>query len=242
MEIRGNRECADCGARWSYYETGEVACPDCGSLRSVGRDDERRLHTDAPVTLDLSAVTGSLAGRPLEETADDVRERCRRYRRQRGFVREGELLELDETYLIAGELAAAIGEYDRSLSSGALDAATDDEEQLYLLSLLGLDRPPADRVPSTFESTRGLAYGRAVEEYRTDVLEWLDATEATEPAVRSALGRLEDHRRRVEALDGAVDPATAERLVEIAREVGRYLREGDETALARARNRLDSLG
>jgi hypothetical protein len=242
MEIRGNRECADCGTRWSYYETGEVACPDCGSLRSVGRDDERRLHTDDPVTLDLSAVTESLADRPLAETADDVRKRCRRYRRRRGFVREGELLELDETYLVAGELASAIGEYDRSLASGALDAASDDEEQLYLLSLLGLDRPPADRVPPTFASARGLAYARAVEEYRTDALALLDATDAAEPDARSALGRLEDHRRRVEALDGAVEPETAERLVGIAREIGRYLREGDETALARAEDRLDSLG
>lgn len=242
MEIRGNRECADCGARWSYYETGEVACPDCGSLRSVGRDDERQLHTDGPATLDLSSAREALADRPLVETADDVREQCRRYRRRRGFVREGELLDLDETYLVASELGIAIGEYDRTLSSGTLDAATDDEEQLYLLSLLEIDRPSADRVPRTFESARGLAYARAVEEYRTDVLEWLDATDATEPAVRSALERLEDHRRRVEALDGAVDPTTAERLVEVAREIGRYLREGDELALARAQDRLDSLG
>lgn len=241
MEIRGNRECADCGTRWSYYETGEIACPNCGGLRSVGRDEERRLHTDGSATLDLSPVKGALADRPLVETVEDVRERCREYRRQRGFVRGGDLLDLDETYLVASELLLVVGEYERSLSSGALDAATDDEEQLYVLSLLELDRPPADRVPPSFESARALAYARAIGEYRSDLLEWLDASDGEYPAVRTALGRLEDHLRRVEALDGSVEPATAERLVEIAREIGRCLREDDELALVRAQDRLDSL-
>ena len=243
MEIRGNRECTDCGARWSYYETGEVACPDCGSLRSVGRDDDRRLHTDSPATLDLSAVKEAIADRPLEEVTEDIRDRCRAYCRERGFVRGGKLRELDETYLIASELSVAIGSYERSLTSGTLERGTDDEEQLYLLSLLDLDRPPADRVPGSFESARGLAYARAVDEYRTDVIEWLDANananETAFPAARTALDRLEDRRRRVEALDGAVEPVTAERLVTVAREVGRYLREDDELALARAQDRLD---
>jgi hypothetical protein len=242
MEIRGNRECTECGARWSYYETGEVACPECGSLRSVGRDDDRQLHTDDPATLDLAPITGALADRPLEEVAEDVRERCREYRRRRGFVRGGELRELDETYLIASELDAAMGEYGRSLGPGTLDDATDDVEELYLLALLDLDRPSADRVPAAFEAARGLAYARAVSDYRSDLLTLLDASDATHPAARTALGQLEDHVRRVEALDGSVEPTTAERLVRTARELGQYLREDDELALARAEDGLDSLG
>jgi DNA-directed RNA polymerase subunit RPC12/RpoP len=31
MKIRGERECTDCGTRWSYYDTASVECPQCGS-------------------------------------------------------------------------------------------------------------------------------------------------------------------------------------------------------------------
>jgi hypothetical protein len=115
-------------------------------------------------------------------------------------------------------------------------------EELYLLALLDLDRPSADRVPAAFEAARGLAYARAVSDYRSDLLTLLDASDATHPAARTALGQLEDHVRRVEALDGSVEPTTAERLVRTARELGQYLREDDELALARAEDGLDSLG
>jgi hypothetical protein len=45
----------------------------------------------------------------------------------------------------------------------------------------------------------------------------------------------------VQALDGDVDPETAELLVEAARDVGRHLRDGDDDALASARERFDRL-
>jgi len=38
MKIRGDRECKSCGTRWSYYETGSIECPACGSVHSVGVD------------------------------------------------------------------------------------------------------------------------------------------------------------------------------------------------------------
>lgn len=241
MEIRGNRECKECGARWSYYDTGEIACPECGSLKSVGVDDDRRLHTDSAVSLDLAPIKERLADRPLADTAEETTDRCRSYIRKRGFIDGGELRELDETYLVASELRHAMGAYERSLSSGSLDSAADDAEQLYLLSLLDVERPPADRVPDSLAPARGLAYADAVEAYRSDLLDWLDANDEEFPSARPALGRLDDHVRRVEALDGNVEPATAERLVEIVRDIGRYLREDDEPALARAEERLDSL-
>jgi hypothetical protein len=45
----------------------------------------------------------------------------------------------------------------------------------------------------------------------------------------------------VQALDGDVDPETAELLVNAARDVGHYLRDGDDEALASARERFDRL-
>lgn len=240
MEIRGERECTECGTRWSYYETGEVACPDCGSLKSVGREG-RELHTDGAAELDLTPVKRGVADRPLTDVADEVTDRCRDYIHDRGFINGGELRELDETYLIASELASAIRAYERSLSSGALDPGTDDAEQLHLFALLNEERPPPAEVPDSLAPARGLAYAKAVSTYRDDLRTYLDEEDAPHPSVRRALGRLDDHLRRAEALDGEVDPRTAERLVETARDLGLAVREGDEIALARAGERLDAL-
>ncbi len=241
MEIRGERECTDCRARWSYYETGEVACPECGSLESVGRE-ERKLHTDSPAELDLTPIKQRVSEQSLADVTAEITDRCRSYLRERGFINGGELRPLDETYLIASELAATVGAYERSLSSEALDPTTDDAEQLYLFSLLSEERPPPVEVPDSLAPERGLAYAKAVSTYRDDLRTLLDSTDEPRPTVRRALGRLDDHLRRVEALDGDVEPRTAERLVEIARDLGGAVREHDEIALTRAQERLDSLG
>ena len=240
MEIRGERECADCGSRWSYYETGEVACPDCGSLRSVGVEEERRLHTDSPATFDLTPIRSRFESVPLGELADDASATARSYTRSRGFVDAGELLPLDDTYLAAAELAAVASEVSRL-------PAVDDREEWYLLELLGGadhgDRPDVADVPERLAPARTLAYASAVDAYRDDLRTWLRANDDA-PGVDFAprvLGPIDDHRKRIEALDGAVDPEIAERLVEAVRAVGSYLRTEDSEGLARARERLDGI-
>jgi len=55
------------------------------------------------------------------------------------------------------------------------------------------------------------------------------------------LARLDEHRKRVEALDGDVSPRTAESLVDAARDVGRAVAADDDGALVEAEQRLDSL-
>ncbi|WP_010612050.1 DUF7117 family protein, partial [Halococcus hamelinensis] len=75
---------------------------------------------------------------------------------------------------------------------------------------------------------------------RRDATAYLDDHPDSE--ARAALDSLEDHVRRVEALDGDVSPDHAERLLGVARDVGTYLREDDENALAAARDRLSRLG
>jgi hypothetical protein len=233
MEIRGQRECRGCGCRWSYYETGSVACPDCGSVRSVGVDD-RTTHTDAPASLDLTPYREAAA----EGSVDDVDEECttdlREYLRRRGFVNAGELLDLDDTVLGARELLQALDVFDR------LRDPT-EAERSYLLSLLeGADRgerPPPDRVPDRMREARGLGYANAVDEYRRELLDWLD--DNPDPEARRTLGRVGERVKRVQALQGDVDPETAGTLVRAVREVGTYLRTGEEAALARAGNRFD---
>lgn len=236
MEIRGERRCKDCGSTWSYAETGEVACPDCGSRHSVGVG-ERSRQTDKPVELDLAAARNAVDERPLDEVAGIARDASRAYVRARGFISEGDLRPLTGTYVAAQELAYAAAEIERRH-----DVSENDPEGFYFFSLLGGadagERPPAGEVPASLRHARGLAAAAAIRAYRREAVDWLD--EERDPA-RRTLETLGEHGKRIEALDGEVAPETADALVVAAREVGTYLRAGDEDALASARERLARL-
>lgn len=232
MKLRGQRKCQACGCRWSYYETGNVACPDCESLRSVGVDD-RTLHTDAPATLDLTPYRTAEDEGSLSDAVDDCKRDLRAYIRRRGFVDGGDLRPLDDTFLAATELLQVIDAYHRKRDPS-------DADRRYLLTLLrGADdgeRPPSDAVPEALAPARGLADADAVADYRRDLLDWLD--EHPDEAARGTLGSIHERVKRTRALEGDVSPAEAESLVRAAREVGTYLIDGDESSLAAARERL----
>jgi uncharacterized Zn finger protein (UPF0148 family) len=231
MRIRGERECEACGSRWSYYETGSVTCPECGSIRSTGRG-ERAEHTDAPVTLDLSSVRADVDDAPLERVARRGADVAAEYLRRAGFVHAGELEPLDDRYLVAAELRRVAPVLSRSLRVG-------ESEELYVLSLLrdadSGERPPPAAVPDSLRAERGLAVAATTEAYVSDLRRVVDEPD---PPVAAVLSALRARRKRIEALDGGVDPTEAERLVRILRALSAYLRQGDEAALARARERL----
>jgi uncharacterized Zn finger protein (UPF0148 family) len=235
MRVRGHRECKECGTRWSYYDTGEAACPECGSLYSVGVDEERTLHTATAATFDLTPVRRQVDEVPLRQLASRAAEHCREFTRGYGFIDGGTLQPLDDTYLAAMELQYVGSELDHRLE-------VDRDEELYLTSLLQADvgeRPPPAEVPESLRAMRGLAYANGVRGYRSDLRTYLD--EHPDPAARRLLRRLAEHAKRVRALDGDVPPRETESLVAVIRDVGRYLADGDETALAEAGTRLDDL-
>jgi uncharacterized Zn finger protein (UPF0148 family) len=233
MKFRGQRECQDCGTRWSYYETGEVACPNCESLRSRGID-ERTEHTDAPVSIDLSPARSMVESEGLSAALDDATERCREFVTRTGFIHEGAFQPLSDTYLAANELIYAARESLRSMR-------IDDEEELYLLSLLqGADagqRPPPEEVPRSMRTARGLAAADAIGDYQNDLRTYLDE----DSMVRRELATITEHVRRIEALDGDVDIMTSERIVHAMQDIGEYVRTDDEERLATARDRLDTI-
>ncbi|MFA9426886.1 TFIIB-type zinc ribbon-containing protein [Natronorubrum sp. A-ect3] len=235
MKVRGERECKECGTRWSYYETGSVGCPACGSLRSVGID-ERTEHTDLQVSFDLTQVRNAIDDLSTNDLAARARAECREYIRRRGFVNAGTLRELDDTYLAASELrhVADIVGRDRRL---------EEREELYFLSLLRDadtgERPPAAEIPPTLRGARGLAAANAVREYRRDVRTWAEDRELTN-AERSALETLGEHVTRIRMLDGDIDPRTADRLIDATRDLANGLR-GDELAFTQAQDRLEAL-
>jgi hypothetical protein len=236
MRIRGERECQDCGTRWSYYETASVECPSCGSLRSVGVEAERTLHTASPRELDLTDVRNDVDRRPLREVAETAADRCREYVRGYGWIDAGELQRLDDTYLAAQELGHVGGLLGRRLD-------VDEAEEFYLLSLLrGADqdeRPAVDEVPDSLRAGRALAYAEAVDAYRSDLRSILE--ERPDPAASQVLGPVGEHVKRIRAIDGEVPPAEPEALVRAVRGVAEYLLAEDEAALAEAADRLDRL-
>ncbi|MFB6113382.1 MAG: TFIIB-type zinc ribbon-containing protein [Halodesulfurarchaeum sp.] len=237
MEVRGKRECRECGTHFSYFETGSVACPECGSIRSVGRG-ERLRHTDQPVDLDLSHAKTVAADRSLREAAEAANEAARSYVHSRGFIKGGELEPLDETYVAAEELRHVASAIRRRQSLG-------EHTEYYFLQLLdgapSGSRPEGEAVPEDLEPARGLAVATAVRAYRGELRTWFE-DEPTPDAIRGPLDRLDSHTRRIEALDGAVDLQSAEVLLEAARGIGDFLRaeEGTE-ALKRAESSLDRL-
>ena len=235
MKVRGHRECKKCGTRWSYYDTGEAACPDCGSLYSVGVDEERALHTATAATLDLTPVRRQIDEVPLRRLAAQAAEHCREFTRGYGFIDGGTLQPLDDTYLAAMELQHVGSELDRRLE-------VDRDEELYLTGLLRADveeRPPPAEVPESLRSMRGLAYANAVREYRSDLRTYLE--ERPDPAAGRLLRRVAEHAKRVRALDGDVPPRDAESLVAAIRSVSRSITDDDEASLVEAETRLDGL-
>lgn len=236
MEVRGRRECQDCGTVWSYFETGSTACPECGSMVSVGLGD-RKLHTARPAELDLSRAREALATGSVRDATTPATEAVRSYIRARGFIDAGELQGLDPTYLIAHEIRHVASELGRSLS-------VSDEEAYYFGRLLEgadtADRPEPAEVPPSLHQARGLAAATAVRAYRDDLRTWTDQ-EPTVEAASSLLESLGSHVRRVRALDGAIDPADADRLVTAARRLGAFFRDGEDADLEASRTALDAL-
>lgn len=233
MDIRGERECQSCGTQWSYYDTGEINCPDCGSIHSVGVDD-RTTHTAGAAELELTDVIADIDEESVRSLAERAGDRAREFVRGAGFIHAGELRALDGTYLAACELRQVAATVAHVMH---LDTA----EELYFLEVLrGAaqgDRPEPEAVPESLRAERALAAAAAVDGYLTDLRRVLADRE---PEVDSILSAVTARRKRIEALDGEVDPAEAERLVLAVQDLSAYLREGDETALARALDRIET--
>ncbi len=234
MRVRGRRRCTDCGEEWSYYDTGDIACPTCGSIHSVSTDENREFHTDAPVDLDLVDVRADVGTRPLREVAADAEEAALAYVSARGFVHAGELQPLDETIVAASHLRYVAAHLRRSIR----DPPEDVEAHLLALISGAPDGEQPDTVPEQLWGPYGLAVADVVDRYRGEIVDWLGDHDRQPLPV---LETLRDRVKRIEALEGEVPPAETDALLTAAREVGTHLRENDDAALTRATERLENL-
>ncbi|MFB6109525.1 MAG: TFIIB-type zinc ribbon-containing protein [Halodesulfurarchaeum sp.] len=239
MEVRGSRECKSCGERFSYYETGSPACPACGSVYTVGVGD-RELHTDRPAELDVEDALRALesgADRDAGEAAASV---ARTYLTRRGFINGGDLRPLTDAYVAAHEIKHAAALLDRATPRG-VDGESVDREYVRSLLVAASEgtRPPADAVPDSMRGPRGLGVAGAVGDYHDELKTWLEH-EDRDRSITRLLERLESHVRRFEALEGTVDPAESERLLEAARTIGASLR-GESSDPEAVEDAFDSL-
>lgn len=237
MKVRGRRECQNCGTVWSYYETGSPRCPECESIHSVGLDDRTR-HTDADVTLDLTPIRSRIDEAPEDELAEDAAERAREYVRKRGFIDAGELQDLDWSFVAATELGHVATAYARTMRP-----STDAE--LYFLELLRTadagDPREFEDVPEAFREPYGLAMASVTEDYQRDLRTYLGDVDDVDPEASALSGRIRDHRKRIEALEGAVEPKDAYRLLRATRSLGRALRKEDPSEFVTADNWLSGI-
>lgn len=229
MEIGGDRECTACGTHWSYYETGAIRCPDCESPRSVSVGEPAE-HTAGGATLDLAPVRAALTEASITGLADEAADRARAYLRQAGFVDAGTLQPLTAQYAAAAELRRA------GRAAGRLSRLGPDEQQYLLALLRGADRgdrpAPAD-IPDSFHPERGLAVAASVEAYLRD----LRRVVVPDDRLARALSTITTRRKRIEALEGAVEPTAAERLFDTTQALHAAV-NGDDAALERAIGQL----
>jgi hypothetical protein len=235
MEIRGERECKRCGTQWSYYETGSPECPNCGSVYSVGVGD-RTEHTDRPADLDLDGARAALEAGRLAEAGQTAATAAREYVHRRGFIAAGELRPLASRYVLAQEVRQVGQRLRTATPPSPTDVDLGYARRLFEAAETG-DLPPAEAVPEAMVGARGLAVAEAVADYRR-ALRSIQAGQSDLDLER-ALDRLDSQVRRVRALDGAVEPATADQLLQAARTAGDVVRgEAERTALEAQLDRL----
>ncbi len=196
MEIRGERECLDCGETWSYFETREPECPECGSLRSRAVEDAEEDTSGAVETGDLLTRFGSDFAGALEEAED----RCREYTSRAGFVEGGELLPPEPVYVMACEVKHVAAEFVGNREP------TEDERR-YVVALVegvGKDDPPApDERPESLDAAHNRAVAETVEEYAKEMSRYLRSSGKTDTRIEEA----RDLAKRTQATDGDEDDA-----------------------------------
>ncbi|MFB6186034.1 MAG: hypothetical protein ABEI86_04100 [Halobacteriaceae archaeon] len=236
MEIKGYRECRECGHQWSYYETGNIQCPECGSIKSTGID-ERRLHTNTPVEIDITSIQSLVSNDEFRQAGQLAAEEARNYTIRRGFIQEGELIQCDDRIFSCHELRN-LGNYINRTTS-----ITDETEYYFIETIQAVKnkgRPDQQAIPMKLRSIRGLAYARTAKDYLNAVMTWVEYTDQQPPS-RGVFERTKENIKRVEALDGDISVRDSERIYEIVTNLYSYCTTGEVSTYEQIEEYLSNL-
>ena len=161
MEIRGERECLECGSTWSYFESREVCCPECGSIKSQSMSSPRMDNT-TDIDLVDSEVLGGLSD-DLDSALSTLEERCREYTGKTGFVERGDLKPPSPRYVMACEVKQIAAIYDANQLTG-------DDRRYFVDLVHGLrDGEPPEKPSGELEYIHNTAIAETVRDYATEV-------------------------------------------------------------------------
>ncbi|MFB6253304.1 MAG: hypothetical protein ABEI06_01680 [Halobacteriaceae archaeon] len=236
MEIKGYRECRECGHQWSYYETGNVQCPECGSIKSTGLD-ERTLHTNNPVEIDITSIQSLVSNDEFRQAGQRAAKEARNYTIKRGFIHKGDLIRCDERIFSCHELRN-LGNYINRTAS-----ITEETEYYFIETIQAVKnsgRPDQQAIPKNLRSIRGLAYARAAKDYLNDVTTWIEYADHELPS-GGVLERTKENIKRVEALDGDISIGDSERIYEIVANLYSYCTTGEISTYEQIEEYLSNL-
>ena len=237
MRARGRRKCHSCGTLWSYFDAGSITCPSCGSARSEGTDTEPVLHTAGAATFDPTGIRQLLEAEDITTAIRELEPRCRVYLRDAGFIDHGTLLPLEDSVVAIAELLESATHLDMPQA-----APPSVELEAYLFDLvesaMGGPRPGGEAVPDQARHIRALGVARAVRMYFGECHRWMRARKRNG---HPAIGAVRTHIARIEALEGDIDPSSAEAILDATRAIGEGLRHDDVDHFTRAESQLADL-
>ncbi len=162
MDVQGERECLDCGERWSYWDTRTVECPECGSPRSRGVGDGARPEEEF--------TAEDLDDTDLAATLENAEEAARSYTTKKRFVVAGDLRPPDPVYVMATEVKHLAAEH-----AVRDEGFTDDEREYAVALVTGLEEgepPHPDERPESLDAVHERAVADVVEDYGGEVVKW----------------------------------------------------------------------
>ncbi len=192
MDLEGERECLECGERWSYWETRTVECPECDSPRSRGVGDGARPEEEFPAE-DLVAST-------LMETLENADEAARSYTTKKNFVVAGELQPPDPVYVMAAEVKHLYAE----LTARSREA-TDREREYAGALVTGLEdgEPPhPGERPETLDAVHERAVADVVEDYSSEMVKWARDRDLDDTEVMRDVEDARQRAKQVQATEG----------------------------------------
>ncbi len=215
MEISGERECLDCGEQWSYFETRQIECPECGSIKSMSiSESELDTASSRKNELDMSDLYTEFQT-DFMNALTQAGDRSREYIASTGFIEGGELRPPMLRYVMAREIMEIADYIDLSL-----DTDISASEERYIIDLVkGVKSgDPPDKRPNSMNNHHYMAVAKTAEEYATELFKYFEQNSEDIP---EGLEKARSLAKKTKATNG--ESADAKKSLRILRDLQRSL-------------------